>query len=191
MKKIVLATGSERKKRLFALLGLDFNIVDHSFDEKSVKATDPNKHTAAIAKGKVDSILSQHKDSVIIGMDTVVAYKDRILEKPIDANDAVEMLRFLNGSVHTVVTSLYMYDTTDGRAISKTVVTNIHFKELEDSDLVAYVEKENVLDIAGAYNHESLGSILLKKIDGDYYNSIGLPLSVIAEELKRFDIQVL
>ena len=191
MKKIVLATGSERKKRLFALLGLEFNIVDHLFDERSVKMANPSEHTIAIAKGKVDSILSQHEDSIIIGMDTVVAYKDRILEKPVDADDAVAMLRFLNGSVHTVVTGLYMYDTTDGKTVSTAVVTSIHFKELEDLELAAYVEKEDVLDIAGAYDHESLGNILLKKIDGDYYNSIGLPLSVIADKLKQFNVRVL
>lgn len=191
MKNIVLATGSERKKRLFALLGLEFTIVDHLFDEKTVKMADPSKHTTAIAKGKVDSILDHYQDSIIIGMDTVVAHDGRILEKPVDKNEAVEMLRYLNGSVHTVVTSLYIQDTTDGKVVSATITTNIHFKELEDSELVSYVEKEDVLDIAGAYDHESLGSVLLKKIDGDYYNSIGLPLSVIANELKQFGIRVL
>lgn len=191
MKKIILATGSERKKRLFALLGLNFDIVDHLFDEKSIRMGNPEEHVSAIAKGKVDSIAHLYPNSIIIGMDTVVSHRDRILEKPIDKNDAIEMLKYLNGSIHTVVTGLYIQDTTNNTTSASTVVTEIHFKQLDESEIASYVEKEDVLDIAGAYDHESLGSVLLKKINGDYYNSIGLPLSVLSDELKKLDISVL
>lgn len=192
MKKIILATASERKKRLFALLGLKFDITDHKFDEKSISGLSPHEHVIAISKGKVESIASKYKNSIIIGLDTIVAYKDKILEKPIDSTDAVNMLLYLNGSVHEVVTGLYIYNTATKKSFASAIVTNIHFKSLTEAELTSYVEKEeNVLDIAGTYDHEKLGTVLLKKIDGDFYNSIGMPLSATADALKEFGIHVL
>ncbi|MGV9001339.1 MAG: Maf family protein [Candidatus Saccharimonadaceae bacterium] len=192
MKKIILATASERKKRLFALLGLDFDITDHQFDEKSISGLGPHEHVIAIAKGKVESIASQYEEGLIIGLDTIVAYKNKILEKPIDSTDAVNMLLYLNGSVHEVVTGLYIYDTLTKKSFASAIVTNIYFKNLTEAELTSYVEKEeDVLDIAGTYDHEKLGTVLLEKIDGDFYNSVGMPLSAMADALKEFDIRVL
>lgn len=192
MKNIILATASERKKRLFALLGLNFDITDHKFDEKSVSDLGAHEHVIAIAKGKVESIADQYEDSLIIGLDTVVAYKDKILEKPVDSSDAVNMLLYLNGSVHEVITGLYIYDTTTKKSFASAVVTNIYFKKLTEKELVSYVEKEeDVLDIAGTYDHEKLGTVLLEKIDGDFYNSVGMPLSATADALRKFDVHVL
>lgn len=192
MKKIILATASERKKRLFALLRLDFDITDHLFDEKSISGLGPHEHVIAIAKGKVESIASQYEDSLIIGLDTVVAYKDKILEKPINLTDAVNMLLYLNGSLHEVVTGLYIYDTLTKKSFASAIITSIYFKNLTEAELTSYVEKEDdVLDIAGTYDHEKLGAVLLEKIDGDFYNSVGMPLSATADALKKFDIRVL
>lgn len=192
MKKIILATASERKKRLFALLRLDFDITDHLFDEKSISGLGPHEHVISIAKGKVESIASQYEDSLIIGLDTVVAYKDKILEKPINLTDAVNMLLYLNGSLHEVVTGLYIYDTLTKKSFASAIITSIYFKNLTEAELTSYVEKEDdVLDIAGTYDHEKLGAVLLEKIDGDFYNSVGMPLSATADALKKFDIRVL
>ena len=113
------------------------------------------------------------------------------MEKPIEKNDALSMLVYLNGSVHQVITGLCICDTSTGHILSRAISTNIHFKNMSQSEPSSYVEKEDVLGIAGAYDHENLGCVLLEKIDGDYYNSIGVPLSVIADELKKFGINVL
>lgn len=192
MKRIILATASERKKRLFSLLGIDFDITDHLFDETSVKDVGPHQHVLAIAEGKAKSIANKYEDCLVIGLDTVVSHNGKILEKPVDAGDALRMLLYLNGSVHEVVTGLYIYDTKTKRSYASAIVTNIYFKKLTESELSLYIEKEeDILDIAGAYDHEKLGCVLLDKIDGDFYNSVGMPVSAMADALKKFDVRVL
>ncbi len=191
MKNIILATSSERKKRLFSLLGVTFINTDHTFDEKSITTREPTQHVVDVAKGKVESIKSMYPNSIVIGLDTVVAYNDKIFGKPKNNAEALNMLVFLNDSIHHVITGVYICDTSTDTAVYSATTTNMHFKKFSENELLSYVNRENVLDVAGAYNHEELGCILLKKIDGDYYNSIGMPLSVIADELKKFDINIL
>lgn len=191
MKHIVLASSSERKKRLFSLLNIPFTVSEHQFDETSVTESNPEKYVVEIAKGKVESIKKLYPDSIIIGLDTVVVHTGRILGKPKNKAEALNILLSLNGSVHQVMTGLCVYDTSSDKVISSAIITDMHFKKLSESDFIEYLNKENVLDIAGAYNHEELGCILLKKIDGDYYNSLGMPLSQIADVLKEFGINIL
>ena len=173
------------------MFSLPFTNIDHTFDEKSITTYDPTQYVVDVAKGKVESIKAMYSNSIVIGLDTVVAYKDRIIGKPKNKADALSMLLYLNGSIHQVVTGVYICDTSEGKVICFSITTDIHFKKFNESELLSYINKENVLDVAGAYNHEELGCVLLKKIDGDYYNSIGMPISAIADELKKFDINIL
>ncbi len=190
-KNIILATSSERKKRLFSFLGIPFAIIEHKFDEKSVITINPKKRVIDVARGKVESIKKKHSSSIIIGLDTIVVYKNKVLEKPKNKAEALRMLMFLNGSIHQVITGLYVCDTSNDKNVYFSITTRMYFKKFNKHVLSAYIDKEDVMDIAGAYNHEALGCILLKKIDGDYYNSIGMPLSAIADALKKFDINIL
>ncbi|MDD2758098.1 MAG: Maf family protein [Patescibacteria group bacterium] len=190
-KAIILASSSERKKRLFSLLGIPFATTEHKFDEKNITTIDPKKYVVEIARGKVESIRNIHPNSIIIGLDTVVVHKGSILGKPKNKTEALSMLLFLNGSVHQVITGLYIYDTANNKRECLSMITDMHFKKNDKHALTSYIDKENVLDVAGAYNHERLGCILLKKINGDYYNSIGMPLSLIADALKKFNITIL
>ncbi len=191
MRNIVLASTSERKKRLFSLLGLPFKTVDHKYDEDGVIDVGVEKLVVEIAKGKVNSIRDLYPDSIVIGLDTVVHYDNVIMGKPKNIEDALVMLQKLNGTVHQVMTGLYILDTKNDRDFSEVVVTKMYFKKLGKDQLINYIKKEDVLGVAGAYNHEELGCVLLDKIDGDYYNSIGIPISRIADILQKFDINIL
>jgi septum formation protein len=191
MKNIILASSSERKKRLFSLLGVPFIVTEHKFDETSVTTNNPEKFVVEIARGKVESIKKLYPNSVVIGLDTVVVYKGNVLGKPKNKAEALRMLLLLNESIHQVITGVYIYDTTTDKNSDFFVITNMHFKKFNEQELSSYINKEDVLDVAGAYNHEGLGCVLLKKIDGDYYNSIGIPLAQIADVLKGFDINIL
>ncbi len=101
------------------------------------------------------------------------------------------MLRLLNGRSHSVVTGFTIIDTVTGKSVSKSVETKVWFKKLKKEEIASYVSTGEPLDKAGAYAIQGLGSLIVEKIDGDYFNVIGLPLSSLAEALKKFGIHIL
>lgn len=191
MKKIILSTTSPRRLQIFKILGIDFIAVPPKYEEIDRPLFKPKKMVIYNARKKAESLVSNYPHSVIIGVDTVVSYKNKTIGKPKNKTEAVKMLYSLNGTSHQVITGYCMIDTDTGKKITESVATDIEFKKMRLKDIDAYIKKEKPYKMAGGYDHEHFGAILLKRINGDYYNSIGLPLSSIFESLKKFNINVL
>ncbi len=187
---IVLASKSPRRQELLGRLGLDFTVMTEDIDETMDPALPLEREILRVSIAKARAVQDRTKpDDLIISADTVVCVDGRRLGKPADAEDAKRMLRMLSGRAHTVVSGLCVL--RGGRCETEAVSTQIHFRPLSAREIDAYVASGEPMDKAGAYGIQGLAAIFVDKLDGDYYNVMGLPLCALAELLKRFGIHVL
>ncbi len=191
MKKIVLASSSPRRKQLLKQLGLEFEIVPSEIEEKLNPRLKPRHQVEELALKKAESVAGQFEDAIIIGADTLVALNEEVIGKPKDKNEAKRMLKKLRGRQHSIFTGFVLIDTLNKRTIIKSIETKVWFRKLSPSEIANYIERENVLDKAGAYAIQNLGSLFVEKIEGDYFGAIGLPLFTLAKELKKLGVDVL
>ncbi len=194
MKKIILASGSPRRKEILNNIGLKFEVAVSNADESSVNpdSIPVGVYVQELALLKASAVAEDVEDALIIAADTVVACDGKILGKPKTSEDAVVMLKSLSGKCHSVFTGICVMRTRDLYSVCKMKETKVYFKELTDEKIRGYVESGEPMDKAGAYGIQGLGSLLVDKIEGDYLNVVGLPATCLAEILeKEFDIDLL
>ena len=194
--KFILASGSPRRKELLGEIIPGFDIVVSEADEESVPKTLPPElyvEELALLKAAASAkSLDKKRSAIVIGADTVVTLDGEILGKPSDEADAFKMLKRLSGRKHEVYTGYCVMRLEDGFTLSKAEKTEVFFKELDDERIRAYVETGEPMDKAGAYGIQGLGKVLINKINGDYNNVVGLPVSALFDVLeKEFDIRLL
>lgn len=141
--------------------------------------------------GKAQEVAQRHHNSIILGADTFIVFNNQILGKPHTSEKAKQMLTELSGKIHLVITGFTIIETETEKTLSQAVETKVHFRSLSEQDIKGYVNSQEPLDKAGAYAIQGLGAVLVKKIEGDYFNVVGLPLSAIVESLKQFNVFVL
>lgn len=185
--KIILASNSPRRKELLAGLDVQFEVRVLKGIDESYPATLP---TAEIAEYIAQKKASAYRetiaaDELVITADTIVVLGDEVLGKPKDAADARRMLRELSGQTHQVITGVVL--TTKERQEHFSVVSNVTFKELTDDEIDYYVETYKPMDKAGAYGiQEWIGYVGVTRLEGSYFNVMGLPVQRIYEALRRF-----
>lgn len=191
MKKIILASGSPRRKKLLKQLGLEFVIDASNIDEKLNPRYRPRKQVESLSLQKATAIAQKYDDALIIAADTMVALNGEIFGKPKDYKDAVRTLKKLSGTVHSVVTGFTLMDTKTKKTVTKSTELQVTFKQLTPKEIAHYIEKEKPFDRAGSYAMESLGAVLIEKMEGDYFGGVGLSLSALRKELKKFGILII
>jgi len=191
MRQIILASTSPRRKKLLKQLGLAFTVVSSDIEEKLNPRLKPRGQVELLALQKAEAVAAKFEDAIIIGADTLVAYGDDVIGKPRDAQDAKRMLKKLSGRQHTIVTGFVLIDTQARRTIIKSMETKVWFKKLSPQEISNYIAKEKPLDKAGAYALQDLGATFVEKIEGDYFGAVGLPLFLLARELKKLGVEVL
>ena len=169
----ILASGSPRRKELLELMGLEFKVIVSQADEDSVsKDLKPELYVQELALLKASATAKEvlrNKNAVIISADTIVT-----------------------GREHEVYTGYCVMRISDGKAVCGKVRTKVKFKDLSDDKIRGYINSGEPMDKAGAYGIQGLGSLLIEKIDGDYFNVVGLPISALADTLEdEFDIKLL
>ncbi|MBO5339188.1 MAG: septum formation protein Maf [Clostridia bacterium] len=179
--KLVLASKSPRRREILSMVTADFTVKISDADETIEKGLDIYKIPELLARKKAETIEAKN-DEIIIGCDTVVIYENEILGKPKDKDDAKRMLKLLSGTTHYVVSGLAV--KCSGRTYSTSETTAVVMRELSDSEINAYVEKYNPVDKAGAYGIQEMAGAFVEKIDGDFYNVVGLPLCKLVKVLK-------
>jgi len=185
MHKIILASQSPRRKQLMEAAELDFEIIIADVDETNPPGMPGEQVPEHLAKKKANAIEHKVKDALIIAADTVVLLDHHILGKPRDATHAREILKQLAGRTHQVVTGVCMQKGE--KQISFSVTTEVHFRPLTDEQIAHYVDHYKPYDKAGAYAiQEWIGMIGIEKINGDYYNVMGLPIGEVVKRLKEF-----
>jgi septum formation protein len=190
-RKVVLASASPRRRDLLALTGLSFSVDPGSYKEVLPPGVRPRLLARRLSSEKAKAVAKRHSSALVIAADTFIVYRDHLLGKPHTEKEAIRMLGLLNGRSHSVVTGFTIIDTVTGKSVSKSVETKVWFKKLSKKEMASYVKTGEPLDKAGAYAIQGLGSLIIEKIEGDYFNVIGLPLSALAEALKKFGVHVL
>lgn len=183
---LVLASSSPRRKELMDMLGYRY-IVKVSDCNEDVGDMSCQDAVAELSRRKAKAVVNQcNNDDVIIGSDTLVCIDDKKLGKPIDNNDAFEMLSFLSGRVHTVYTAVsIIHKNKIDTFVSK---TDVEFNRLDKATIINYIDSGECYDKAGSYGIQGKGAVLIKKIIGDYYTVMGLPVSQLYFKLKSLGI---
>lgn len=188
-KDIILASASPRRRELMQQAGYEFQIqVSHK--EEVYTSTTPDEIVKELALLKANDIAEQNarQNLVVIGADTVVAHKGNILGKPKSREDAFSMIRGFQGDRHQVYTgvAILSYDENGVKiVVNHAVKTDVYVNSMTEEEIWAYIDSDYVLDKAGSYGIQSGFAKHIEKIEGDYFNVVGLPISYIYEELKK------
>ncbi|MBT8479897.1 MAG: septum formation inhibitor Maf [Gemmatimonadetes bacterium] len=184
--RLVLASGSPRRKEILDLLGLDHEVRPPAVDEELRAGEVPAVQARRLAVEKVTASAADAGE-LIVAADTLVVLGDEILGKPGDAVDAVRMLMQLQGRRHEVYTGLAL--RVGGRIESDVASTRVWFRSLVAAECEEYVASGEPLDKAGAYGIQGLGAALVQRIEGEYFNVMGLPVQLLLSLLTRFDLR--
>lgn len=185
MEKIILASGSPRRKELLSrFFEIQTKVCDA--DETLPKDLAPKDAVMYLAETKAKFVADTLKDGfLVIGADTVVCIDGKILGKPKDELDAYSILTSLSGKTHSVYTGFCVIRTTDGKTVTDFEETQVTFRNLDDDEIKAYIKTGEPIDKAGAYGIQGLGGAFISGIMGDYYNTVGLPLCKLINCLKK------
>ena len=182
--KIILASASPRRKELLKKIIPSFRVVTSGVDEESIKAASPIVFARKAAISKAAAVAVKHKDSIVIGADTIVVLGRKILGKPKDRSDAIAMLKSLAGKTHKVITGIAVI-FPGSKIVSATAITKVKMKKVSDKEILDYVNSDRPLDKAGAYGIQEIEEIFIDKIEGDYDNVVGLPVRQLQAILSR------
>ena len=188
-KKIILASASPRRRELLAQAGYEFEIQVSHKEEIYISET-PDEIVKELALLKAKDIAEQNdaRNLLVIGADTVVAHKGAILGKPKSKEDAFEMIKGFQGDKHQVYTGVAILDyDVDGNEtiVNHAVKTDVYVNPMTDEEIWSYIESDNVMDKAGSYGIQSGFAVYIEKIEGDYFNVVGLPVCRLGLILKQ------
>lgn len=185
MSEIVLASQSPRRKQLLEWAEIDFEIIVSDTDESFPNDLPVEEVAILIATEKAKAVQGKAKEKIILAADTIVVLDNEIINKPVDRNDAIEILNKLSGSHHKVITGVVILK--DDKIVSFADTTDVEFHFLTQSQIEFYVDKYKPYDKAGAYAiQEWIGVVGIKCISGDFYNVMGLPVSRVIKALESF-----
>lgn len=189
VRQIVLASKSPRRKELLDAIKVDFLVHPSDFEEKDthLSAEELALHNAI---GKAQDVARHYKDALIIGVDTVVAFNEHMIGKPSDREDAKRILRLLSNTTHKVISAICVIDSKSKKNVSGLETTFVTMDRLDEEDIESYVNSGEGEDKAAGYAIQGLGSLFVKKIEGDYFNVVGLPIFRLRKLLKEFGIKI-
>ena len=192
MSKIVLASQSPRRSKLLAEMGVTFNVITSNFDEHLDETRDAEVVAKELAYGKAADVAKENHETYVIGSDTIVAVNGRQMEKPVDIEEAREMLIALAGHESTVSTGVAIINYAKKVSMIDVDTTRVYFKPNSEKVTLLreeYLATEDWKDKAGAYGIQSGAAPLIEKIEGDYDTVIGLPTLLLAEMLNKLGIE--
>ena len=189
-RKIILASASPRRKEILGKTGLKFSVDAGDYKEDMDLALKPRQLARFLSSEKAKAVAVKYASALVIAADTFIVFQGSLLGKPHTREEARRMLTLLNGRQHSVLTGFTVIDTLTGKKLSRSVETKVFFKKMTGQEIESYVKTGEPLDKAGAYAIQGLGAVLVKKIEGDYFNVMGLPLSSLIGVLRKFGVSV-
>jgi septum formation protein len=205
MNKIILASSSVRRKALLNQIGLSVETIKPEIDEKLNPRLKPRGNAEQLSLAKVNAVAQKLKDDnlkiskaskimnedvIIIAADTFIVFNGEILGKPIDKKDAKKTLLKLSGKSHSVITGFTILEMNSHKTITKSVVTKVFFRKISLKEIDAYIKTGEPMNKAGSYGMQDLAAIFVERIEGEPFNVVGLPLSALTEELKKFGVKL-
>jgi septum formation protein len=190
MRKIILASTSPRRKELLARTGLKFLAVPSDYEEDMTLKLPPKELAKVLSMGKAEAVAKKYKDAIVIGGDSFVVYRNHVWGKPHTSQRAKAMLRELNGKMNSVVTGFSIIDTKTGKRISRAVECKVFLRKMTDHEMDVYIKTGEPLERAGAYSAQERGSVFVRKVEGDLFAAIGLPIYDLVSELKKLGVDL-
>jgi septum formation protein len=172
--RVVLASGSPRRRELLNLIGIEHEVRPANVDETMRPHETPRRHTERLAREKASAIAKRDPDLITIGADTIVVINRKVLGKPRDTDDAARMLGLLSGREHIVTTAVAVARGKKLRSAIEEV--SVRFRRLRDDEIEAYIATGEPMDKAGAYGIQGYGATIVERIEGDYFSVMGLPI---------------
>jgi septum formation protein len=188
MQNLILASSSPRRKELLENLQLTFTISSSEVDESFDPMLSPEDVVMELAERKAQAVFKDNPESFVLGSDTIVVANGQVLGKPTNSEEATRMLNILSGQQHDVYTGVAILSANASTKFFEK--TEVQFWELTDQEISYYVQSGEPLDKAGSYGIQQLGSMLVKKIKGDYYAVVGLPVARTVRELRKVGYQL-
>ena len=191
--RLVLASASPRRARLLSQIGLTFEVYPSDVVEPPHSAFSDERGdeiTQELALLKARAVAQHYSEGVIIGADTLVSLNGRLLGKPADDTDAMAMLTQLSGTSHEVVTGVALVDASTERTVVWAETTQVYFRKLHRTEIADYIATGEAADKAGAYGIQERGAAFVSRIEGCYFNVVGLPLASLVEHLSNFQSDV-
>jgi len=184
--KLILASRSPRRKKLLEQIGIPFSVHVSPVEEKIPKNAVPAECVCSLAMKKARAVAISYPDNVTLGADTIVVLNNHILGKPTSTREAVQMLHQLSGQTHTVYTGIALAHVRKNRYVSVHEATDVTFAPLTDEEISSYVASGSPMDKAGSYGiQDDRGALFISRIEGDYYNVVGLPLHRLYRVIKQ------
>lgn len=185
--KIILASGSPRRKELLKGLDIPYNIETKDVEEIFPQSLKENEITEFLAKLKANAFNPLKDNTLIITADTIVWLDDKPVMKPVDYDDAVKILKSLSGKMHIVYTSVCIRSKNNEKVFTEE--TKVYFDDLSDVEIEYYITQYQPFDKAGAYGAQDwIGFVAVKRIEGSYFNVMGLPIHRLYKELMTFEM---
>ncbi len=181
---MILASGSPRRKELLSILNHPFEVIPSDYEETINENNKLEEEIKKLSFGKAKTVFDLHPNDLVIGADTIVTINNKVLGKPKTPEKAFEMLKELSGKKHTVITGVTIINKEKHDTFA--VLSDVYFNKLSDDEINEYIKTNEPLDKAGGYAIQGEASKFIKKIDGDYYAIMGLPVSELYIRLKQF-----
>jgi septum formation protein len=186
--KVILASGSPRRRQLLAGAGIEFDVIESMVPEEHIAGEPARDYALRMARDKAIAVSSRFREAIVIGADTIVVCGTRILEKPAAAADARRMLAMLSARTHTVVTAFAL--ARDGRILETSPVeSNVTFRKLSDAEIEDYIATDEPFDKAGAYGIQGVGGGFISHVEGSRDNVMGLPTERVVAALARHGVK--
>jgi septum formation protein len=172
---VILASGSPRRRQLLELIGIEHEVSPSNIDEKMRPRETPRRYAERLAREKASAVATRNPETLTIAADTIVVVNRKVLEKPVDGDDARRMLSMLSGREHTVITAVAV---ARGRKLRSAIEeVRVKFRRLRDDEIDAYIATGEPMDKAGAYGIQGFGATIVECVNGDYFAVMGLPLA--------------
>lgn len=189
-RQIILASKSPRRKHLLENIGLQFKIVPSNINEDLISVSSPKVYAEILSREKAKKVAEKYKDAIIIGADSIVIFKGEIIGKPSSLKNAKEILRKLSGQKHKVITGFTVLDSKTNKLVTKSVLSYVTFKKLSEDEINAYAKAKESMGKAGAYAIQEKAGVFIEKVEGDFFNVVGLPIFALCKVLQEFDINI-
>ncbi len=186
MTKIILASASPRRRKLLKKLGIKFRVIPSNIEEKIAEKFSPAIFAKKLAYEKAKTVADKIKDGLVIGADTIVVVKGKIIGKPASYQDAKRMLRLLSGTTHKVITALAIIDAKTNKKLIDYETTTVKIRKIEKGEIERFAHLHP--DKAGSYAAQEDNDALIERVEGDFSNVVGLPVEKLKKMLEKFGV---
>ena len=184
---IYLASRSPRRRQMLEMVGIQFTLIDIEIDEDNHFADNPREYVITLSGKKAEEAAKRISKGIVVTADTIVYLDGKVMNKPVDEEDARRMLSLLSGRTHQVYTGFTLLSVPDGKIVQDCGITDVTFRQLDREEIDEYVRSGAPMDKAGAYGiQDDLSALFVERINGDFYNVVGLPLPRFYLALRNF-----